>query len=345
MQFPVNPPFKGGAEATSWYTSLLLAEHGHDVYLFQRGDTGPTHPNIHNIQFDAPTLFSHEHVLAGAITRFAKQQAIDVLINISWIASLPALEAAGYTPPMMHWLMLPPDSWYPFTQSLETFQPSHIYTLTQAHQNQYLSVNPRSLTLAQPFSPITYAHKWQPQQDYVVWAGRPEYEKGPHIALQAAIDAGIAIRMYFTQETEFYNTHIEPLIAKAPHQSEFHFEQDITYIMDSLLHAQALLMPNQQLTKDAKIWEEPGARIASEALLQGCPVIATPNGCLPEYIIEGKNGYLIDYHENFELPSRLAHTAYFDRKEIQDVARQKWSPEAIYTQLMEALTQTILESS
>ncbi len=39
-------------------------------------------------------------------------------------------------------------------------------------------------------------------------------------------------------------------------------------------------------------WVEAGAIIVLEALLCGTPVIATPNGCLPEYITSGINGFL-----------------------------------------------------
>jgi len=41
-------------------------------------------------------------------------------------------------------------------------------------------------------------------------------------------------------------------------------------------------------------WIEAGAIIALEALTCGIPVIATPNGCLPEYIRPNINGFLVD---------------------------------------------------
>jgi len=41
-------------------------------------------------------------------------------------------------------------------------------------------------------------------------------------------------------------------------------------------------------------WVEAGAIIALEAWLMGTPIVATRNGCLPEYIKEGKNGFLAE---------------------------------------------------
>lgn len=44
----------------------------------------------------------------------------------------------------------------------------------------------------------------------------------------------------------------------------------------------------------AEGWIEAGAIVALEAWLMGLPIVATANGCLPEYIIEGKNGFLAE---------------------------------------------------
>lgn len=39
-------------------------------------------------------------------------------------------------------------------------------------------------------------------------------------------------------------------------------------------------------------WVEAGAVVALEAIMMGLPVVATPNGCLPEYVTDGETGYL-----------------------------------------------------
>lgn len=44
----------------------------------------------------------------------------------------------------------------------------------------------------------------------------------------------------------------------------------------------------------AESWVEAGAIVALEAWLMGLPIVATANGCLPEYIIEDKNGFLAE---------------------------------------------------
>jgi glycosyltransferase involved in cell wall biosynthesis len=45
-------------------------------------------------------------------------------------------------------------------------------------------------------------------------------------------------------------------------------------------------------------WEEPFALAAHETLSSGTPVLASPNGALPEYIEHGKNGFIVWNYES-----------------------------------------------
>lgn len=73
------------------------------------------------------------------------------------------------------------------------------------------------------------------------------------------------------------------------------FNDDITYVgeasgvdkLELLRNASALIHP-----VGGDNWVEAGAIVVLEALASGTPVVATRNGCLPEYIVPGENGYL-----------------------------------------------------
>jgi glycosyltransferase involved in cell wall biosynthesis len=52
---------------------------------------------------------------------------------------------------------------------------------------------------------------------------------------------------------------------------------------------------------------EPGGRVIVEAMSEGVPVIATPNGFAKDYIVNWRNGFLVAYGDNTGLYLRLQH--------------------------------------
>jgi len=52
---------------------------------------------------------------------------------------------------------------------------------------------------------------------------------------------------------------------------------------------------------------EPGGRVIVEAMSEGVPVIATPNGFAKDYIINWRNGFLVKYGDELGLYHRLEH--------------------------------------
>ena len=52
---------------------------------------------------------------------------------------------------------------------------------------------------------------------------------------------------------------------------------------------------------------EPGGRVAVEAMCEGIPVLATPNGFALDYIQDWKNGFLVPYGDIKTLAVRMEH--------------------------------------
>ena len=72
-------------------------------------------------------------------------------------------------------------------------------------------------------------------------------------------------------------------------------------------------------------WEEPFGLVMIEALLAGCPVIATPRGAAPEIVEPGETGFLAEGVEEMAEALRAAGT--LDRAAIQARARRRFSAE------------------
>ncbi len=125
------------------------------------------------------------------------------------------------------------------------------------------------------------------KDDYLLFAGRLSPEKGPEKAIQVAKQSGrrlILAGLIEGQYQEFYNTKVKP-----------HLDgKQIEYVG---LLSQEELAPLYR--KAAAVlflinWCEPFGLVATEAQASGTPVIATRFGALPEIIVDGETGFVVD---------------------------------------------------
>jgi glycosyltransferase involved in cell wall biosynthesis len=84
---------------------------------------------------------------------------------------------------------------------------------------------------------------------------------------------------------------------------------------DVLGGARALLFPIQ--------WPEPFGLVMIEALACGTPVIAYPQGSVPEILQDGRTGYLVSHVE--EAVSAVKKISQIDRRECREVFERRFS--------------------
>ena len=124
------------------------------------------------------------------------------------------------------------------------------------------------------------------KDDYLAFAGRIAPEKGPDLAIAAARSSGRRLLIAGPVEDihqGYFDAHIRP-----------HLGGDLEYLgnlerkslIDLLGGAAALLMPLR--------WDEPFGLIVIEAMATGTPVIAWRRGAMPEIVIHGETGFLVD---------------------------------------------------
>jgi len=125
------------------------------------------------------------------------------------------------------------------------------------------------------------------KDEYALFLGRFHPEKAPHLAIDAARAAGLPIvlagkcsepieRAYFARE-------IEPRTGK-----------DVTIfgIADAAAKRQLLSRAACMLFPIA--WEEPFGLVVIEAMACGTPVVALRRGAVPELIVHGRTGIIVD---------------------------------------------------
>ncbi len=141
------------------------------------------------------------------------------------------------------------------------------------------------------------------KEDYALFLGRFHPEKAPHLAIDAARAAGLAITLAGKcsepLERAYFDREIAPRLG-----------DDVTIfgIADAaakrrlLANAACLLFPIQ--------WEEPFGLVVIEAMACGTPVVALRRGAVPELIVDGETGIIVD--DLSEMPAAVARARKLD---------------------------------
>jgi glycosyltransferase involved in cell wall biosynthesis len=143
---------------------------------------------------------------------------------------------------------------------------------------------------------------------YLAFLGRISPEKRPDRAIEIAKRAGIPLKLAAKVDAvdrEYFETEIEPLLDHP--LIEFMGEINETQKCEFLGKAGALLFPID--------WPEPFGLVLIEAMSAGTPVIAWPNGSVPEVVTEGVSGRMVD---SIEAAAAAAQQAVFmDRWKVR----------------------------
>jgi glycosyltransferase involved in cell wall biosynthesis len=159
----------------------------------------------------------------------------------------------------------------------------------------------------------------------LLFLSRVESIKGPHLAIEAAREAGrrlvIAGNHSATpQEATYWERAIRPRIDG----------KNVEYVgpvndveKNKLLgSAAALIVPIQ--------WDEPFGIVFIEAMACGTPVISCPRGALPEIVDNGKTGRLVG--SKSELSTALSQLERFDRAMARKAVDERFSKTVIVDQ-------------
>jgi glycosyltransferase involved in cell wall biosynthesis len=128
------------------------------------------------------------------------------------------------------------------------------------------------------------------KEDYLLFLGRVSPHKGALEAATFAAAAGLPLRI---AGPAWEPDYLMRVLDSHPETADYIGEVGGHERLDLIARARAMLVMSQPVVGPfGDLWAEPGATVVSEAAVSGTPVIATPNGCLPE-IIPGI-GHLLD---------------------------------------------------
>jgi glycosyltransferase involved in cell wall biosynthesis len=158
------------------------------------------------------------------------------------------------------------------------------------------------------------------KEDFLLFLGRMDPTKGPHVAIDAAREAGsrlvMAAKCSDPHEKAFFEETVEPRLGP---DVEWLGEADEDTKRELLARARALLFPID--------WEEPFGLVMIEAMAAGTPVLAFRRGSVPEVVVDEITGVIVDRPE--ELVEAIERVDSLDPNACREHVRRRFSLETM----------------
>lgn len=298
----------GGTERIIGHIADGLVDRGHQVTLFASGSSS-TSAKLVSVSDEEILHFSQrdkDSVYAAYFLKLLREE-YDVELWSNHLLTYPLAFASKLSAPMVttvHSESLPAR----LSLMQEASYDSTFVAISDNQQGSFPGVNfaKRIYNGTDP-DQLTYGDGG----DYLVWLGRFSPKKGASEAVQAAIKAKLPLKLAgelpddpLSPDRKYFAEHIEPYLS-----------DEITYVGRVDLEAKRALLQNARALLSPLSWPEPFGLVAIEAMSCGTPVITTKVGAMPELVIDGETGYLLDDFSTID--TVIQHTGSLDRRKIR----------------------------
>ena len=296
---PVPPPRYGGIELVVYNIAEGLTALGHEVILFAPKDSKVScrlFPYLEQSQFYFGLDSSlREKTFVGELAgkyayAMAAYEKADIIHN-HMLSQLPA----NIDIPVVHTLHGPAnEAAIKKCVEFSKYPNQYFVGISNKQRKNYV-------TLSADINFIDTVHNsidvksigWNAdKEDFFLFVGRVNSEKGLEFAIRVArkanIDLVMAVKMSEDFEKEFFTKEIKPLIDQYPKSLLLKLHEDLPREMISDLYRRA------KCTLFTSQWEEPFGLVMIESMACGTPVIGLRKGAVPEVIVDGETGFVVD---------------------------------------------------
>ncbi|HEX8417700.1 MAG TPA: glycosyltransferase [Methylobacterium sp.] len=332
LKYPIAQPFSGGLEMHTHLLASALQARGHEVTLFaSEGSgaecrvvaacppTGTAHDGESELRIDRA-----EHEAYAAIVDAVAAGGFDLVHNNS-LHPLPLLRAPEIAAPMVTALHTPP--FEPFAEGVRLRAGDMTFAIVSKSLAvewcdllDDLTVIGNGIDLdAFPYAPSAEG------APHAIWTGRLVPEKGPHLAIDAAREAGLPLVFAGPRsDAAYWAAEIAPRLGP-----------DVTYLGHLSHAALSRRVGEAHVTLCTPRWEEPFGLVVAESLACGTPVAAFARGAMPD-ILDASCGVLARADDVADLGRAMRAAIRLDRRACRRRAEHLFDAEMM-TDRYEAL--------
>ena len=330
-ELPVPPRLYGGIERVIDMLIRQLAAQGHRITLFAHRDSATPAdlvPWPASSSQSRRAALRHAALLAGEVRR----RRCDLVHSFSRVAYLLSL-----LPQRLPKLMT-----YQRPISRRSIQLGHAlsggslqfsgiseWMLNHVRDVGHWHVVPNGVPLE------VFPFRADPGPDApLVFLGRVEAIKGPHLAIAVARRTGLPLVIAGNVPPEhqaWFDRHIAP---ELDHQIRFMGPVDDQAKAALLGGARAFLMPI--------LWDEPFGIVMAEAMACGTPVLGLRRGAVPEVVAHGVTGSVVDTLE--ELVAAVAQVPLLQRQACRERVERLYSAQAVAEGYLQVYRQMLARS-
>jgi glycosyltransferase involved in cell wall biosynthesis len=283
--FPVPPFGYGGIELVVSLLADGLVDAGHDVTLYASGGS-QTKANLVTSMPEPPDpseLGNPWYDAFHALSAYLDVGDADVVHDHAGVVG-PACGALLRGIPVVHTLHGP---WTDQTRRFYSVAAHHVHlvAISDAQRRDNVTV-PYAGTVYNGINLATYPYR-EVKDEYLIYIGRANPDKGPKEAITIARRAGLPLHMILKRneapEREYFERELKPQLAS---DIELHENVPHDVKVDLLGRARAMVFPIR--------WPEPFGLVMVEAMACGTPVVTTNWGAAAEVVDDGVTGFRRD---------------------------------------------------